>query len=73
MTGNEFLDRIRAYAKGHDLPFEFDPAAGKGSHGEVRLGRRRTQVKDRRKEIGKGLLSKMCRDLGIRVHNLFEP
>src|SRR5437762_3295210 len=65
MTGNEFLDRLRRYARRHGLPMIFDPGTGKGSHGRVYLGHRHTTVKDRRKEIGPGLLSKMCRDLGI--------
>jgi hypothetical protein len=72
MTGNEFLDRVRAYAKRTGLPVEFDPSAGKGSHGLLQLGSRQTRVKDRRKEIGKGLLSKMCRDLGISIKDLFK-
>ncbi|MDE2989213.1 MAG: hypothetical protein OXT70_14370 [Chloroflexota bacterium] len=38
---------------------------GAGSHGTLYAGRRKTTVKDRKKEIGKGLLSKMLADLGI--------
>ena len=72
MTGNEFLDRVTRYARRHNLTIKFDPAHGKGSHGRLYLGSRDTAVKDRRKEIGKGLLSKMCRDLGIRVRDLYE-
>jgi|TARA_B100000315_G_scaffold242656_1_gene265086 mRNA interferase HicA len=44
---------------------EFIAGRGKGSHGTVYLGRRRTTLKDRRKEIGKGLLNAMLADLGI--------
>ena len=36
-----------------------------GSHGTLHAGDRRTTVKDRKKEIGKGLLNKMLADLGI--------
>ena len=36
-----------------------------GSHGTLYAGERRTTVKDRKKEIGKGLLAKMLTDLGI--------
>ena len=36
-----------------------------GSHGTLYAGARRTTVKDRKKEIGKGLLNKMLADLGI--------
>ena len=38
---------------------------GTGSHGTLYAGQRRTTVKDRKKEIGKGLLAKMLADLGI--------
>ena len=39
---------------------------GAGSHGTLYAGHRRTTVKDRKKEIGKGLLAKMLADLGDR-------
>ena len=38
---------------------------GAGSHGTLYAGERRTTVKDRKKEIDKGLLAKMLTDLGI--------
>ena len=38
---------------------------GPGSHGTLYAGGRKTTVKDRKKEIGKGLLAKMLGDLGI--------
>ena len=38
---------------------------GSGSHGTLYAGDRKTTVKDRRKEIGKGLLAKMLADLEI--------
>ena len=42
----------------------FVASQGAGSHGTLHAGDRKTTVKDRRKEIGKGLL-KMLADLGI--------
>ena len=38
---------------------------GPGSHGTLYAADRKTTVKDRKKEIGKGLLAKMLADLGI--------
>ena len=38
---------------------------GSGSHGTLYVGERKTTVKDRKKEIGKGLLAKMLGDLQI--------
>ena len=43
----------------------FVAAEESGSHGTLYAGARRTTVKDRKKEIGKGLLHKMLTDLGI--------
>ncbi len=40
-------------------------AEGPGSHETLYAGERKTTVKDRKKEIGKGLLAKMLADLGI--------
>ena len=43
----------------------FVASKGPGSHGTIYVGERKTTVKDRKKEIGKGLLAKMLGDLGI--------
>jgi len=43
---------------------------GKGSHGRLYFGDDFTTLKDRKKEIGRGLLAKMCRDLNIDPHEL---
>ena len=61
MTGAEFLKRLERYGKGRDLAVTILAARGKGSHARVFLGDRSTTLKDRRKEIGKGLLAAMLR------------
>ena len=65
MTGNEFLRRLRALANDRGVVMEILSRRGKGSHVMVRFGGRKTVVKDRKKEIGAGLLHSMCRQLGI--------
>jgi len=47
------------------LDVRFVASEGPGSHGTLYAGDRRTTVKDRKKEIGRGLLAKMLVDLGI--------
>ncbi len=47
-----------------------DTKRGKGSHALLKFGAHQTIVKDRRKTIGRGLLRKMCRDLGITPDDL---
>ena len=48
----------------------FVASEGSGSHGTLYVGSRKTTVKDRKKEIGKGLLAKMLGDLGIPRNDL---
>ena len=70
MNGNEFLRKLRRLARKLELDLRIDETHGKGSHARVWLGMRGTTLKDRRKEIGPGLLHDMCRQLGIRPEDL---
>ena len=63
MNGREFVRRVRRYARKNGLDFHFDPARGKGSHGEVYVGNRRTIVQHG--EIRKGTMVAMLRRLEI--------
>ena len=48
----------------------FDRAHGKGSHGRLYYGEQFTTLKDRKKEIGPGLLSAMLEQLGLTRDDL---
>ncbi|MDE0217861.1 MAG: hypothetical protein OXJ90_01225 [Spirochaetaceae bacterium] len=63
MNGTEFLRRIRRYAKKRRLEYRFDRRHGKGSHGRVHVGGRFITVA--RRDLGKGLLAAMLKDLEI--------
>lgn len=72
MNGRKFISKARKWArkekrakKRKDLEVCFVASEGPGSHGTLYVGDRKTTVKDRKKEIGKGLLDKMLADLGI--------
>ena len=65
MTGRQFITRVRRWARPRDLVVRFVASQAPGSHGTLYVGARRTTVKDRRKEIGTGLLRKMLADLRI--------
>jgi mRNA interferase HicA len=65
MNGRQFIARVRKWARGRDLEVRFVASEGPGSHGTLYAGDRKTTVKDRKKDIGKGLLAKMLADLGI--------
>ena len=65
MNGRQFIVRVRKWARDRGLEVRFVASEGSGSHGTLYAGDRRTTVKDRKKEIGRGLLDKMLADLGI--------
>ena len=65
MNGRQFIARVRKWARSRNIEVRFVASEGAGSHGTLYAGKRRTTVKDRKKEIGKGLLAKMLTDLGI--------
>ncbi len=52
------------------VPVRFEARRGKGSHGRLHYGDRFTTVKNRKKEIGKGLLAAMLRQLGLAPDEL---
>ncbi len=65
VRGNEFIRRVRRHAKDHGLRFEWRPDLGKGSHGILILGDRRTVVRNPRDELKTGTLYAMLRQLGL--------
>ena len=60
-----FVRCAMRWARDRELEVRFVAAEGSGSHGTLYAEARRTTVKDRKKEIDKGLLNKMLTDLGI--------
>jgi mRNA interferase HicA len=70
MTGAELERKIRRLGHRRGVPVVFDPGRGKGSHGRLYYGNRFTTLKDRRKEIGPGLLKAMLDQLGLSRDDL---
>ncbi len=70
MNGREFLKRLRRLGKAHGVTVRHDGKPGKGSHGRVYYGTAFTTIKDLKKEIGSGLLSKMLADLHLSKDDL---
>jgi mRNA interferase HicA len=70
MTGDEFERRIRKLGRKRNRPVSFDGSHGKGSHGRLYYGDRFTTLKDRKKEIGPGLLKAMLDQLGLTKEDL---
>ena len=65
MNGTQFIKRVRKWARPRRIQVRFVAERGRGSHGTLYVGDLKTTVKDRRKEIGKGLYIKMLADIGI--------
>ncbi|MXY17090.1 MAG: type II toxin-antitoxin system HicA family toxin [Acidobacteria bacterium] len=65
MNGKEFVDRVTALGRRRGVPVRVDAKRGRGSHVMLYYGDRKTVVKDRRKELGPGLLAAMTRQLGL--------
>lgn len=70
MDGEELVRRVKRLGRERGAPVRFESRPGKGSHGRLYYGDRFTTVKDRRKEIGKGLLAAMLRQLGLSPRDL---
>jgi mRNA interferase HicA len=70
MTGSEFEKRVRKVGRRNGVPVVFDRGHGKGSHGRLYYGSRFTTLKDRKKEIGPGLLNAMLDQLGLTWEDL---
>jgi hypothetical protein len=70
MKAGEFERRVRKLARRKNIDCQFVAGKGKGSHGRLYFGDQFTTLKDRKKEIGRDLLAKMCRDLKIDPHEL---
>jgi mRNA interferase HicA len=65
MNGGEFERLVRRLARRRGVSVNFDRGHGKGSHGRLYYGDRFTTLKDRKKEIGPGLLKAMLDQLGL--------
>lgn len=70
MDGGEFRRRIRRLAKRRGIDYRFSRQRGKGSHGTLYYGDRKTTVKSG--EIGQGLLGAMLKQLGLNKKDFDE-
>ena len=70
MNGKELLEKLKKLAKQQNEHIEVLKSRGKGSHGTLYYGYRKTILKDPKKEIGKGLLGSMLKDLGLTKEDI---
>jgi mRNA interferase HicA len=70
MTGDEFARKVKRLGHARGVPVSFDRGHGKGSHGRLYYGNSFTTLKDRKKDIGPGLLKAMLNQLGLTKQDL---
>ena len=70
MNADEFIKAIRKLGKARGVEVRLEKRRGKGSHATLYYGDKKTTVKDRKKEVGAGLLNAMLKQLGLRKKDL---
>lgn len=70
VTGAEFVRKVKKVGRRRGVPVEFVAERGKGSHGTLYYGARRTVVKHRQAELSPGLLHAMLVQLGLTLEDL---
>lgn len=70
MRGSEFIRKVQKYARAHGLRCEWHPELGKGGHGVLILGNRRTVVRNPRDELKTGTFRAMLKQLEISIIDL---
>ncbi|MBU1487129.1 type II toxin-antitoxin system HicA family toxin [bacterium] len=70
MKGNEFIKRVRKYARANGISFEWHPEMGRGSHGVLILGNHRTVVRNPKDELKTGTLSSMFNQLDLKKEDI---
>jgi mRNA interferase HicA len=70
MKGTEFLKKIRNLGRREGISVRLESKRGKGSHGTLYYGSRRTVIQDLKKDLPKGTLHAMLDQLGISLKEL---
>ncbi len=70
MRGNEFIRKVQKYAKTAGLVCEWRADRGKGSHGVLILGDRRTVVRNPKDELKTGTYYAMLKQIGLTEQDL---
>jgi mRNA interferase HicA len=70
MRGNEFIRKIQKYAKAAGLACEWRADRGKGSHGVLIVGTRRTVVRNPKDELKTGTYHAMLKQLGLTERDI---
>ena len=70
LKGSEFVRKVQQAAKKRGISAQFVPERGKGSHGTLYFGGRRTTVPNLKKELKTGTCHAMLKQLGLTSNDL---
>jgi mRNA interferase HicA len=70
VKGNEFLKKLRKLAKERGIAFEWHPNLGKGSHGILKFGDKKTVLRNVKDELKTGTFHAMLKQLGLSEKDL---
>lgn len=70
MTGNEFIRKVRRLGRKRGVNVAFVAERGKGSHGTLYYGDKRTIVRNPKDELKTGTLHAMLSQLGLTLTDL---
>lgn len=70
MKGSEFLRRIQKLARQKSVLCSWHPDKGKGSHGVLKYGDRRTTLRNLKDELKIGTFHAMLRRLNLSARDL---
>jgi len=70
MKGSEFLKRIQKLARKNAIACSWHPEKGKGSHGVLKYGDRRTVLRNLKDELKTGTRHAMLKQLGLKDEDL---
>ena len=72
MKGSEFLKKIQKLAKAKSVACSWPPDRGKGSHGVLKYGEKRTTVRNLKDELKTGTYHGMLKQLGLTEKDLIQ-
>ena len=70
MKGSEFLKRIQRLAKEKSVACSWHPDKGKGSHGVLKYGARRTVLRNLKDELKTGTYHGMLKQLDLKHEDI---
>jgi mRNA interferase HicA len=72
MRGSDFLRRVQKCARENGVACSWHPDKGKGSHGVLKYGDKRTVLRNLKDELKTGTCHAMLKQLGLEYDDIFQ-